>query len=241
MDTFDLVKPFVFLPAIRTLLQMLIRFLSRALLLGAALILISPAPARELVNLSTAKEAVVHYIESGCYERDVATVADEVAEWVEQRVSTKSSGEKLALVLDIDETVLSNLIHMRETDFGYLPSMWDAWVAKGTAPAIKPLLTVFKNARRLDVTVVFITGRKETDRPGTEKNLSATGFGDYHVLICKPSPYAGTSEQYKIEARQNLEAEGWTIIANVGDQCSDLKGGSSERVFKLPNPFYRVN
>ena len=36
-------------------------------------------------------------------------------------------------------------------------------------------------------------------------------------------------------------ATGWhTIIANVGDQWSDLDGGFAERVFKLPNPVYFI-
>ena len=35
-----------------------------------------------------------------------------------------------------------------------------------------------------------------------------------------------------------LEAEGYTIIGNIGDQLSDLEGGHAERTFKLPNPFY---
>jgi predicted secreted acid phosphatase len=30
-------------------------------------------------------------------------------------------------VFDIDETVLSNLPHMREMDFGYVADEWNAW------------------------------------------------------------------------------------------------------------------
>jgi HAD superfamily, subfamily IIIB (Acid phosphatase) len=38
--------------------------------------------------------------------------------------------------------------------------------------------------------------------------------------------------------RRKLTAEGYIIIANIGDQDSDLTGGYAERIFKLPNPFY---
>jgi hypothetical protein len=31
------------------------------------------------------------------------------------------------------------------------------------------------------------------------------------------------------------------IIANLGDQFSDLAGGYAERTFKLPNPFYSID
>ena len=35
-----------------------------------------------------------------------------------------------------------------------------------------------------------------------------------------------------------ITADGYTIIANLGDQESDLAGGYAEKTFKLPNPFY---
>jgi HAD superfamily, subfamily IIIB (Acid phosphatase) len=36
------------------------------------------------------------------------------------------------------------------------------------------------------------------------------------------------------------EQAGYTIVANVGDQPSDLQGGHAEKRFLLPDPFYRV-
>jgi len=47
-------------------------------------------------------------------------------------------------------------------------------------------------------------------------------------------------EKYKTEERRKLEQAGYTIIANVGDQQSDLYGGSAECTFKVPNPFYLI-
>ena len=88
--------------------------------------------------------------------------------------------------------------------------------------------------------VIFITGRKESDRPGTEKNLRAAGFGGYTALLLKPNGAKMTTEQFKTETRRKLQAEGRVIIANVGDQESDLAGGFSERTFKVPGPFYRT-
>ncbi|MGH6919121.1 MAG: HAD family acid phosphatase, partial [Geminicoccaceae bacterium] len=37
-----------------------------------------------------------------------------------------------------------------------------------------------------------------------------------------------------------IQAQGFTIVANMGDQPSDLAGGHAERTFLLPNPFYRI-
>jgi len=35
-------------------------------------------------------------------------------------------------------------------------------------------------------------------------------------------------------------AKEFTIIANIGDQRSDLDGGYSERTWRVPNPFYFI-
>lgn len=192
-------------------------------------------------NLSTAKKAVLRYVDSGQYADNLKTTADEASVWITARAAWRVEGEKLAIVLDIDETVLTNLPHMREMDFGYLPKMWDVWVEEGTAPAIEAVRAVFKTARRYDVAVFFITGRKESDRTGTVKNLATMNMGAYEQLICKPVAYKGTSGDYKTAARKRLVEEGWTIIANVGDQHSDLQGGYSEKTFKLVNPFYLID
>ena len=44
---------------------------------------------------------------------------------------------------------------------------------------------------------------------------------------------------YKASTRKHVQDDmGLHIIANFGDQFSDLIGGSSDRVVKLPNPTY---
>jgi len=43
---------------------------------------------------------------------------------------------------------------------------------------------------------------------------------------------------FKTAERAKIAARGFTIIANVGDQQSDLDGGYAERTFRVPNPFY---
>lgn len=67
----------------------------------------------EPLNLSAAKAAVLAYVDSGAYARDFAAVAARASAWIGQRADARRPGERLAVVLDIDETVLSNLPHMR--------------------------------------------------------------------------------------------------------------------------------
>jgi len=49
-----------------------------------------------------------------------------------------------------------------------------------------------------------------------------------------------SAADFKTPARVEIEQAGYTIIANIGDQPSDLAGGHAERTFLLPDPFYRV-
>ena len=146
------------------------------------------------------------------------------------------------MVFDIDETVLSTFAHMREQDFGYVPAVWNQEVARGEFPALEPMQRVYRAATERSVDVFFVTGRSEPrDRAGTEANLRRAGFSEYVRLVLTGGGDHGSSAQRKQAARAALEAEGWTIIANLGDQESDLAGGHAERAFKLPNPFYRVD
>jgi hypothetical protein len=45
-----------------------------------------------------------------------------------------------------------------------------------------------------------------------------------------------TTIQYKSLTRKHIEAEGYDIFADMGDQFSDLKGGFADRTVKPPNP-----
>ena len=209
-----------------------VRFAAAVLFFAVTLLLAEPP------NLSRLKQEIISYVESGAYDRELAEAAAPAVQFIAERVARRTPGERLTLVLDIDETVLSNLPSMRANDFGYVPAVWDAWVARAEAPVIPATLTVFQAARKLGVEIVFITGRRERARAGTEKNLRAAGLGDYAELFFKPNESSDTTEKFKTETRRRLIAEGRVIIANIGDQESDLAGGFAERTFKLPAPFY---
>jgi len=46
--------------------------------------------------------------------------------------------------------------------------------------------------------------------------------------------------RYKSGVRAHIESLGWDIVANFGDQFSDLNGGFASRTFKMPNPNYFI-
>lgn len=200
-------------------------------------------------NAGDAKLAATAYHNGGGYERDLAAVTSEVSAWLAKRASQVSQP---ALVLDVDDTVLTNWQVITADDFGRViggpcdalpagPCGWAAWDLLGRAPAIMPSLRMFQQARALGVAVFFITGRPESQRAATERNLRDAGYGGFTRLVMVPDGrHYPSAVDFKAPVRAGLEREGRTIIANMGDQPSDLAGGHAERAFLLPNPFYRI-
>jgi predicted secreted acid phosphatase len=201
------------------------------------------------VNVGDAIAAAAAYHESGAYHRDLASVARQATAWILERA--KSAG-KPAVVFDIDETALANWDIIKRDNFGRPIAGpcdlaldgacgWAAWDQRAVDPAIAPTLDIFQNAKTAKVAIFFITGRPEDQRQATERNLQETGYDGFEKVYMVPlgRKYASAAD-FKTPVRAEIEAAGYTIIANIGDQPSDLFGGHAERLFLLPNPFYRV-
>lgn len=178
----------------------------------------------------------------GCYARDFAAQADKAIAFLTARVAHRAAGEQLAMVLDIDETSLSNWEEMAKTDFTYRANEFTAWENEARAPALEGTLRLYREARRLGVSVFFITGRPESDRSATEKNLRAVGYQDWQGLALRPAhPPTQTTSDYKSAERAKIVAAGYTLVLNAGDQWSDLNGNpQAEFSLKYPNPFYFI-
>jgi hypothetical protein len=143
---------------------------------------------------------------------------------------------KPAIVLDIDETSLSNYGGMVAGGFTSASSAVD--VVSGTGKPIGPTRSLFRYARRHKVAVFLITGRPDALRAVTERNLTAAGYSGWKALFMKPT--GDDVKQFKSGQRAKIEGKGYDIVVNVGDQESDLDGGHADAAFKLPNPFYFI-
>ena len=207
------------------------------------------APGSQPPNVGDAGRAALAYHDSGAYERDLAAVSSEAKAWI---ASQADKVARPALVLDIDETVLSNWEIIKLDDFGRpirgpcdlgsgAPCGWAAWDQLGRDPPIKPMLELFRSAKEAGVTVFFITGRPQSQRAATQRNLAASGYRGYAKLYMVPDgSHFASAADFKTPIRAQIEAMGYTIIANIGDQPSDLAGGHAQKTFQLPDPFYRV-
>ena len=190
-------------------------------------------------NMALIKENMREYYKSGRYMKEVDTIAEQAREYLETNLPRHRSHHP-AVVLDIDETTLSNYPHINAFDFGYIPKEWSAWIQMGEAPALKGPLAFYRYARDNQVAVFFITGRTELERAATEKNLRREGFDRWDELVMKDVADHKATGLYKTESRKRFYDRGYTIVVNLGDQASDLEGGYAESTFKLPNPMYYV-
>jgi acid phosphatase len=144
------------------------------------------------------------------------------------------------VVFDIDETLLSNYLGVPNSDpesgsIGQFPG-----ALSGTGTRMPGVSDAYDLAKRRGMAVFLITARPSIVpglRETTLRNLAAVGYTGYAGVSLKADP-AGSSATYKAGERAAIEAQGYTVVANVGDQESDLAGGHAERTFKLPNPFY---
>ena len=155
------------------------------------------------------------------------------------RATAKCAPPKLALVLDIDETSLSNYAQLDTNNFSNAPVALATAAVLGTSPAISPTLDLYRQARAAGISVFAITGRPTGVQAPTQQNLSAAGYTDLQGVFFKPSSEA--TIPFKSGQRAAIEQQGYRIVANVGDQESDLTGGHADRSFKLPNPFYFIS
>ncbi|MBI2810493.1 MAG: hypothetical protein HYX67_06680 [Candidatus Melainabacteria bacterium] len=144
----------------------------------------------------------------------------------------------LAIVSDIDETVLDNRPHFRRHPVRDW-DVFDKWLQESKAPILKPTYDFLKWGREQGFTIFLITGRPESDRKPTIINLVRDQIS-YDGLYLREHHGGPPAEMYKTAVREQIEKMGFKIIANIGDQFSDLAGGYSLDCEKLPNKMYFI-
>ncbi|MFB9685240.1 HAD family acid phosphatase [Amycolatopsis plumensis] len=146
---------------------------------------------------------------------DVTAVTTPAADYLTQRLA--GPGGKNAIVLDIDNTSLETYYHG-----GF------------TTPAVQPVLALARLAKAKGAAVFFVSDRTEVIRWPTEGNLKAVGYPN-DGLSLRPLFNFDPVQTNKTKARAAIEQAGYTIVANIGNNVTDLDGGHAERTFKLPD------
>jgi predicted secreted acid phosphatase len=214
------------------------RLIAAALAAPLAAAFAAAAPATEPSQPATARE-IIEYHDSGEWDADIAAVIDAATEHLRADLSDNPVSRP-AIVLDIDDTSLSSYECLRS--FGFDRKRAGETCARSSQlPAIAPTRELFRLARAEGVSVFFITGRRERQRAATTANLRSAGYRGVWTLRLRPTTQPRSQRAgWKARVRRGLVRRGYRIVANVGDQRSDLSGGSAVRTFKLPNPMYTI-
>ena len=141
----------------------------------------------------------------------------------------KSSGEKRppAVILDIDETVLSNAqfeVERIKEGVGYTSENWKAWTDRAEAAPLPGALRFTHWADSMGIAVFYISNRKVNELESTITNLRKHGFPqvfDKHVLLRDKT-------DDKDERRASVYKE-FDVILLVGDQLTDFSSTLANR------------
>jgi 5'-nucleotidase (lipoprotein e(P4) family) len=165
-------------------------------------------------------------------------------------------GKPLAVITDIDETLLDNSPYDAQravASLDYDIKTWKQWTAKGIADTVPGAPAFFKYAASKGVTVFYITNRDEDERAGTTLNLKLYHLpyvDETHLLLKQ-----GTSSK---EARRQLVLKKYNVVLLCGDNLPDfdarydnhpaetdratttqnLKAQFGDRYIVIPNPSY---
>jgi len=126
---------------------------------------------------------------------------------------------KLAIVLDLDETVLDNSPYEAKSildNFSY-PIGWDEWMHDASATALPGAIEFLKYTKSQGVNIFYITNRKEKYREATLLNLQK--------LDIAPAAEANLllrSDESGKEPRRQTVIENFEIIMLFGDNLADF-------------------
>ena len=169
-----------------------------------------------------------------------------------------AKGERPAIVFDADDTTLWTYdMEVGDMHFNYNPAEQDVWVQGQKFPAVPGMVALERTAQKAGCTVVGLTGRNDNQKAATLGNLAKVGYTgltpeNYYTkwtgqgasqqpsyIHCAAA--SCTTIEYKSQTRAHVESKAggkYDIVANFGDQFSDLIGGHADRTIKLPNPTY---
>ena len=164
-------------------------------------------------------------------------------------------GQDPVVVLDADDTTLWTYdMEDAAMHFNFDLALQDQWVQGQKFPATPSMVALTKAVDAAGCTLVGLTGRSDDQKQATIDNLAKVGYTGFTPAnyYTKWTGKAGSTQpdyitcaavkcttiEYKSQTRKHVAAQGHRIVANLGDQFSDLIGGYGDRQVKLPNPTY---
>lgn len=132
-----------------------------------------------------------------------------------------------AVILDVDETVLSNSPYNARLILDgtrFTQETWQAWAREEKAQAIPGSLEFVKNAKEAGASVFFVTNRHDAIKQATINNLRKVGFcaDEMNVLTRNDDDGRGGDKA----SRRAMVAKTHRIVLLIGDNLNDLCSGA---------------
>lgn len=134
--------------------------------------------------------------------------------------SVKRKGLPLAIITDIDETILDNSYYEAQRikdGKEYTPKTWKEWTAKSNATLVPGAGDFLKKARLYDVAIFYISNRDTSEVMGTLVNLKKLDlpYADKDHLLFM------TDASSKEKRRQQVMKH-YDVIMLIGDNLNDF-------------------
>lgn len=177
-----------------------------------------------------------------------------------QHVEREAQGRRTgswAVVLDADETVISNLTYQVERarqGLAFTPESWYAWVRRREAVPVPGAAAFLRRVQALGGRIAIVTNRRQAECDDTVA-VFRTHALPYDAMLCRPD--AGPSDkQPRFDAVAGGQAVAGAgaldVVAFLGDNIFDFPGltqasgrddpadleAFGARFFVLPNPMY---
>jgi len=174
-----------------------------------------------------------------------------------EREAAARSRDTWAVVLDADETVISNATYQAERGrqgLAYSTESWHAWVLRRESTPLPGARAFLARIRELGGRIAIVTNRLQSECADTQAVFARDRL-IYDIMLCRPdgSP-SDKNPRFESVAKGTTAAGGppLTIVAFIGDNILDFpstsqamraqgEGAFAEfgvRWFMLPNPMY---
>lgn len=175
---------------------------------------------------------------------------------VEREAATRTAGA-WAVVLDADETIISNLTYQAErakAGLGYSTESWAAWVKRREATPLPGAQAFLARVRALGGKIAIVTNRLGSECEDTAAVFAREALV-YDAMLCRPNGSPSDKNPRFEAVRTGKTAASATpldVVAFVGDNIQDFPGLSQKvkeageagfaafgtRFFVVPNPMY---
>jgi len=201
--------------------------------------------------------AVLFQQQSGEY-RALSWQAFEIARIRVNEAIKKKHTKPLAIITDLDETVLDNSMHQAQLvkdDTFFTKGVWSKWVSMQKADSLPGSVSFFQyvnSIKKPKITIFYISNRDSADLQSTINNMKQLGFPQLEAKNFMLNSEKGNKQKRRAKVMQDYH-----VIMQLGDNLNDFDDVYTHRSYDerkrltdslhlhfgtdyiaLPNPMY---